>query len=67
LRGLKEISKPFYLLTNYAKIELIYRGHLGGCVLFISAKISLSTSFGKRKKRQSISAWRISTPNCTEV
>ena len=44
------MSKPFCLLTNYAKIELIYRGHLGGCVLFTLAKINLSTSFGKRKK-----------------
>ena len=45
-----QISKPFYLLQITLKIELIYCGHLGGCVLFTSAKINLATSFGKRKK-----------------
>jgi len=61
-----QISKSFYLLTNYAKIELFYRIIYEVCLVYIDENKPVCI-IRKTNKRRSIPAWRISTPKCTEV
>jgi len=55
LRGLKEISKPFYLLTNYAKKTNLSRSSRWVCLVFIGENKPVYVVW-KTKKRQSIPA-----------
>jgi len=47
-----QISKSFYLLTNYAKNRTILSQSSMGFVSFMSTKINLSASLGKQKKEK---------------